>query len=187
MRLLAIDPGERWVGVASLRVEDGWAHADAMVVDRVGEHLWHTIDYITKPYMGTYTLVVESYQQRNVGHQRFSGNETLRLIGALQYAAHGWDWGWGEVAPGNPDHELPELPLHPILERWKAMRAKKNVAWRHADAAWRIAQRWLLSHKPTLAAQLYKSRLAEPHRTEYGAESHKKHLVMPSIEWRLRR
>lgn len=187
MRLLAIDPGERWVGIAGLRIADGWARAESMVVDRAGEaSLLETVDFICN-HFGEVTLVVESYQQRNVGHQRFSGNETLRLIGALEYVADRNNWTWGEVPPGNPDHELPELPLWPILEQWRAMRRRKNIAWRHCDAAWRVGQRWLLSKKPTVAAQLFRSRNAHISQAEYGMSSHKKHLVIPSIEWRLKR
>jgi hypothetical protein len=191
MRLLAIDPGERWVGVASLRVADGWVRAMSMVVDRTGERdIRDTVDFICS-WFGMITVVVENYQQRNVGHQRFSGNETLRLIGALQYVSCKNSWEWGEVMPGNPDHELPELPLWPILKQWRTMRRAKNVAWRHCDSAWRIGQRWLLSKKPTLAAQLYRSRQAHVHETQYDHDFSpslaRKHLFVPSIEWRLKR
>lgn len=185
-RITAVDPGERWVGVASLCCDGRNVSASAYVLDRTRESsLYETTKLVTRQF-GDITLVVESYQQRNVGHQRFSANSTLRLIGALQYVAAENKWGWGEVAPGNPDHELPNLPLWEILEQWKTMRTKKNVAWRHCDAAWRILQRWAIHRQPKLAHRLFVSRHAQVSVSSYGWGSSKHHLIVPTIEWRLK-
>ena len=186
MKILAVDPGERWGGVAFLHLRSKTFHAESCVIDRVAaKSLRETVLALLRYAPGH--VIVENYQQRNVGFKRFSGNETLRLIGALQYAAELHGLNWGEVQPGNPDHELPQLPLWGILQSWRSSRVQKNVAWRHSDAAWRVLQRWVLKYNDDLGHALHRSRKALIAAVEVPESRRppKDSLIVPAIRWRL--
>lgn len=140
---VGVDPGERWVGIVRLSVRPLHRYsANMLVLDRKTVYLKDVVNAILRLYPDE--LFVESYQQRAVGHQRFAPGRTLRLIGALEYAAQVHEHSYSEVMPGNPDDELPHLPLARMIAQWPM----KGASSRHGRAAWRILQRGLMARRP---------------------------------------
>lgn len=184
MKIVAVDPGDRWVGIVRLYINGAECLATARVLDRVE---YDTLSHVAARVFAyrPETIVVESYQARAVGHQRFSAGSTPRLIGALEYVAEQKGVRFAEVAPGNPDQELPYLPLWPMLTHWRAYRSGERE-WRHADAAWRVLQRYLLRFEEPqarrLAACTFEKLRVDAREVR---RMQKRKLQMPDIRWRL--
>ena len=157
IRIVAVDPGEAWCGVARLDIEacmernggvDGIeftldarvVHAGARPMHRVvAECLWP----LPAPRPFVSALVAEDYRVRPVGHASFHGGGTLRLLGALDYAAHASQrMAWHLYPPREPDKDLPLLS-NGALDGWIAQwHTPKDKRWHHARSAWRV----LLTH-----------------------------------------
>lgn len=167
MRFLAIDPGDVWVGLAYLQIEGRHWHAETRVLCRQQEKSFsETVQSIfatgsmlakarAEPKSES-VVICESYQQRPVGHQAFSGGQTLQLIGALRYVTEHLirPNRWMTVMPGNPDKELPQLPINEYLNIWSPYWPdNRSTGWRHARAAWRVLARgWLTAYPELLSA-----------------------------------
>jgi hypothetical protein len=140
---IAIDPGERWCGYATLRYFRKEWRADTGVFD-TGEHPFPEL--VNALLFDTYRsyVVVESFQAR----KSYINLDTVKLIGALKYAALSRESQFAEVRAGDPDKEIPLLGLGTLVAIW----AKKwpfmtnNSRWHHARSAWRIMGQWLLQH-----------------------------------------
>jgi hypothetical protein len=157
MRVTAIDPGDRWVELASMRefispkLGRRWGLSIA-VLDRQGLTMRSTVDIALR---GVPTIViVEEFRARLQGHQAFSKLETPRLIGAIEYA-HVKPLAF--VPSGDPS-EVNRL-LGDIPKLWKGgMDAKGFDAgrslWNHGWSAWRCLAIWLLHQETSLLEQL---------------------------------
>jgi hypothetical protein len=164
IRVVAVDPGEAWCGIARLDVEacfdrnggvDGIAFTlDARVVHAtprpmhrvVAECLWP----LPAPRPFVSALVAEDYRVRPVGHASFHGGGTLRLLGALEYAAHASQrMAWHLYPPREPDKDLPLLS-NGALDGWVAQwHASKDKRWHHARSAWRVLLMHLMQVHPS--------------------------------------
>lgn len=147
---IAFDPGERWTGVAGL-LSSGVNHqAEAYVLDadelgpyQPGDYLASVLQRLSGRFRST--VIAEEYRQRPVGHQRWAGGGTLRLLGVLEYVTRRWEATWEQQLPGDPDEELGLLKLTPWLNRWQELwPVRVDRTWRHALAAWRVLGKHLL-------------------------------------------
>lgn len=144
---LAIDPGDAHVGFASLQTTGRSHYALTGVLHRQSRGDFATfVDEILAlmPGESEHTLVVESFQVRPVGHQRFTAGETLQLIGALRFAAGARGLAYATVMPGNAAKDLAGLGLAPRLDAW--LPQPRPSRWEHAWSAWRVLGRFMLGH-----------------------------------------
>jgi hypothetical protein len=149
-----VDPGDVWTGVAELRIEHThipslW-EANTRVLNGKSRTLAQVVDDVLRT--SPTTVVVENYQQRPVGHQRFHASTTTKIIGALEYLSEREGIGWHLVPPGNPAAELPQMPpFWKMLRSWSALHdASNHINWIHAMAAWRVMGRWMIGTLPEL-------------------------------------
>lgn len=177
---LGIDPGERWCGYALLRHDGRW-RAQTGVLDASQRSYVELIDTLLHDTYRS-VVVVESYQQRPVGHQAFKTAVTPQIIGSLKYATEKRDAKFYTVAPGDPDKELQYLQLSKFIEMWKAFwPAPRHTNWHHARSAWRILGRWLLSNDFNTARALINPGQLFPSRSEIHMAFD---LTAPSVTWR---
>lgn len=177
---IGIDPGERWCGYALLRHDGRW-RAQTGVLDASQRSYVELIDTLL---YDTYrsVVVVESYQQRPVGHQAFKTAVTPQIIGSLRYATEKRDAKFYTVAPGDPDKELKYLQFGKFIEMWKAFwPAPRHTNWQHARSAWRVLGRWLLSNDFSTARAIIEAPLLHPSKTEIHMAFD---LTAPTVTWR---
>lgn len=196
LSIVAVDPGDVWTGIAELRIEHqlNTSHhlwkASTRVLNGKVRTLAHVVDDVLRS--GPTTVVVENYQQRPVGHQRFHASTTTKIIGALEYLSEREGIGWHLVPPGNPAAELPQmLPFWKMLRSWSTLHdASNHVNWIHAMAAWRVMGRWMIGTLPELYHDFQKCAAVGGARldviTAAGAAQHQSRLddiVAPSIQF----
>ena len=154
--IVGIDPGPSWTGIARVAYEGGHWWGEAFVLDTKTRGLIDAARAIALMNRGATQIAIESFQQRAVGHQQFANAETPQLIGALRYAlaTDKRQTTLRDIAfvqPGDPDRELPELPIGRVMTAWTASwAAPRAPEWHHARSAWRILSRYLLSTQPDL-------------------------------------
>ncbi len=153
-RLIGIDPGERWMGMAILTIDGRYWHANMRVLDLSTRSLDKTGFelYALLPA----TVIAESYQQRPVGHQHFASGQTLRVLGALEYVTLRHRCRWEEVPPAQPDVLVGELHMIHYLERWLTFCPPliNKSTWQHGKSAWRVLLQYMLKRLPALAGAL---------------------------------
>ena len=158
-RFIAVDPGEVWCGIA--RLDAGpllnpknvcvgvQIRADARVLHIPSRGIYRTVTETLWALPAT--VVVEDYRVRPVGHARFHGGDTLRLIGALEMHTCGTrNSTFVTVAAGNADKELPQL-TNGAFQDWETFWPQPHSKqWNHSRSAWRVLLRYLMQHEPTL-------------------------------------
>lgn len=166
MRLTAIDPGDRWVGLASLHSmpERGGIKygLNIGVMDRSTRSLREAVDNALRSRPEH--LIVEEFRARPQGHQRFSELKTPRLIGALEYASPG---PVHFVPAGNADEDVPRLLGRDLMKMWKGGMDARGFGqdftlWRHGWSAWRALALYILKNDVSLL-----ERLRSAGRTEF--------------------
>lgn len=186
---VGIDPGEVWFGFSILHVKDRDCQAGMGVLSVPYRGLEQLVKQITLWLPAT--VIVESYQARPVGHQRFGGGLTSQIIGAIKYGVEEKKSPFKLVPPGEPDHELPLLGLSRYIEEWKGMcPSAVNKNWHHARAAWRVMGRYLLSHHAELLQPLKNDKVFKSFTSPVAqrfAIDHKVRddLIAPEASWRL--
>lgn len=157
VRLVGVDPGDTWTGIAALEIRDGEWTVGGRVIHGPARPFAQTIDEVLR--FEPTTLIVENYQQRPVGHQRFHTSTATKMIGALEYVAALDDLGWHLIPPGNPQHELPKIPpIWKLLSAWTRewiVMGTPRAQWQHGLAAWRVVARWMLTHMPEALNELH--------------------------------
>lgn len=180
---IAIDPGERWCGYATLRYFRTEWRADTGVFD-TSEHPF--VELVNALLFDTYRshVIVETFQARKA----FINLDTVKLIGALKYAALSRDSYFGEVRTGDPDKELEMLGLGVLVaiwsKRWPFM--TNNSRWHHARSAWRIMGQWLLQNNQRAFHSLVtmdQSKLKIAKRPMQIAEHRPGDLHAPTMHW----
>jgi hypothetical protein len=146
---MAIDPGDMWTGYATLKIGSSKYYAH-MGVLRNGElGFKDLVDTLipAKDKHPEYTIIVESYQFRMQGFNRYSKGDTPRLIGGLQYASLAAGWHWSEVPPKDPtERTLNEFGIGRYLDRWTEFYPNPgDNRWIHARSAWRVMCQYLLT------------------------------------------
>lgn len=193
-RIIAIDPGPSWTGIALCAHEQGHWRGEAFVLDAKTRGLMATARAVSRLARTATHIAVESFQQRAVGHQQFASAETPQLIGALRYAiyadrqqVHVKDVAF--VQPGDPDRELPELPIGHVMAAWTPRwAAPRTSEWQHARSAWRILSRYLLTTMPDTFVRVAHARVLKTimiRESEFAtAEGFTElDLIAPSISW----
>jgi len=146
IRLTAVDPGDAWCGVATLELFGTRYSAFASVVHATPRTLHETVTEIMRT--NPTGLIVEKYQQRGVGHQRWAEPKAPRLLGALQYVAEDNGLGFHTVGTGNPN-DLERMPFWPIIMQWreKHWRHGRAANWSHGLSAWRVLGSFMMQHQ----------------------------------------
>lgn len=168
-RILAFDPGDVWCGMAALDWDNGEdIVAESRVIHLASRSLLGFLRYID--FMLPAYVVCEDFRVQAVGHNRFSAGHTLRLIGALEtITVLNPKSRWAIVPPGNAKREVPEL-FNGWYERWEAFRNDRDANWRHAQSAWRVMGRFLMSDHPKLLRILRKEHRVQPMKPWLGIE-----------------
>lgn len=146
---LGIDPGDRWNGWAHLMVEEPRCfEVECGVLDAKDRHFVHLIQDLTRQNFDT--VVVERFQLRAQGHQRFHNPMTAKVIGALAYAAGTRMAHFEEVNPADPA-ELDQYPIAPHIRQWRSSWPDRaNSRWQHALSAWRVLCAHFMTKRPEL-------------------------------------
>lgn len=163
LRLVAVDPGDVWCGIARLDMRPLFNRTSEVsgvecVLDARVLHLpersclqrVHEVIFCTPAPHGWMNVVVaENFKIRPQAFNSFSAGDTLRLLGALEYAVSTTKrTTWAEpVAPADPDKYLPLLS-NGALDSWLAdgWPQPKHAQWVHARSAWRVALYWLATN-----------------------------------------
>lgn len=155
-RWIGVDPGERWMGIAILtQIDKRTFTADMRVIDvaaiKSRNLLVNGLMYILQPED---SMVCENYQIRRAGHQSFDAGITLRIMGALEYAAGERGCEFGYIMPGKPE-DINDMFFGKYLDQWqeKWMRPKADE-WNHARSAWRALMIYLMARAPKVITQL---------------------------------
>lgn len=152
---IAIDPGDRWVGIATLymqpQIELGESPVHSRrrspwkfgchVLDRKDKKLVDTIDEIRgiADMISASRMVVEDYQIRTQGFNAFNAGATLKLIGALELMSQSFHQiPFFTIKPDNP-----ELAQRFWMGAWDEIRGRvdRQIARdlrQHAFSAWRV-------------------------------------------------
>lgn len=156
--IIAIDPGERWTGFGILSLDNrGRRFGDMGFLDGK-EDFYYAVDFLDR-LVGYYRpnyVIVEDFQTRPVGHQRFSKALTARLIGAMEYTVRKYEGTeWRMEQPGDPVKGLKLLKLSQTMMYWKQVWPKpSDRSWNHAMSAWRVLGQHLIRTDPDLLRSL---------------------------------
>lgn len=159
MRYVAVDPGDRWVGVVVM---------DHHAIDRLVT--WPAVFDIRESSMvdvaklitnelrvdDDVQLIIESFQHRPLGHQSFNAGLTSRLIGALEFGASMLDAALYFIPPGSPDEA--EKLFGSFIEHYSKQFAE-HPQWRHALSAWRVLGLHLVMKNLRLLKQCRRARI----------------------------
>jgi hypothetical protein len=160
MRFIAIDPGEKWVGIAMMETRGTAWRAESRVLSV--EARQHILEVAQDALTWAPAIVLaESFQVRPVGHNAFSGGYTLKLLGALEAVARLKDATWLTMMPG-PSADLEMLQIGRFIQ--KTFSEPSSPQWRHAISAWRILGRHLLTEE---RQQVEKLRAVKTPKVEY--------------------
>jgi hypothetical protein len=202
MRFFAFDPGDVWLGFAALQTDDTdgtlrdpqtQIHAMTKVIHVPSRDIpGAAMDALVYNLGREDTVVIcEDFKIRPQGHNAFSSGNTLRLIGALQYAASQYArTTWSLIPPGNAEKELPQLLGTGFFTDWQRSWVKpKNANWRHARSAWRVLARHLMMRQPHLLNRLRDERTHAtfglmPRWMEFR-QTIENDLRAPAARWRL--
>jgi hypothetical protein len=165
MLYVGIDPGEVWCGFAALLFDangDIRAEARSHSIAAHGGYLGMVRDLVDLiPHARQTRLIVEDFRIRASGHQRFNHGNTLRMLGALEYASSKIPtFSWYLVSPGSSrdTHNLFGKTLRNYHKRWPN---PGDDAWTHCMSAWRVLGHHLLKHD---TAGLTRLRMCKPVR-----------------------
>lgn len=180
---VAVDPGEVHVGIASLYIDDDQFTVDCGVLHRPSRSFAELVDqvmqHLDEGAEWTSMLLVESYQARAVGHQRFSAGETLQLVGALRYATERESQHFATIMPGNARKDLDAMKLTPLLDEW--IPTPRPAKWEHAYSAWRVLGRFMLGHDTERLQSLIRSGASKEWAPSRTRSAYKKDLIAPTL------
>lgn len=148
VRFVAVDPGDAWCGVAALELRGSLISAFTTVIHATPRTMHETVSEIMR--CSPSGLIVEKYQQRAVGHQRWAEPKAPRLLGALQYVAEDEGLGFHTVPTGDP-RDVERMPFWPIIMQWRSHWQRGMASnWSHGLSAWRILGTFMMQHKTYL-------------------------------------
>lgn len=154
MLYIGLDPGESWCGFAALEVKSHTIRVEARtysVKSRTSylQMAQDVMDII--PHRET-CVISEDFRIRGSGHQRFSAGNTLRLIGALEYATSERSQATFHLIPPNDngERETRELFGKVLLGYRSSWPQKSHSTWGHCVSAWRVLGQHLFHHERDL-------------------------------------
>lgn len=191
MLYVGIDPGESWCGFAALDVtsrKEVRVEARTYSVKAHGGYLQMSHDLIDLlPHSRSACIVVEDFRIRRSGHQRFSAGNTLRFLGALEYAVSCIDTFSFHLIPPN-DHgerETKELFGHVLKNYRRTWPRNRHHAWGHCVSGWRVLGNHLFRAETPLLISLLKQKRSHrcdqwlPANTRFPKQDH----IAPAGIW----
>lgn len=190
IRFIGIDPGDVWVGIAALEFEPerNEVRGETRVYNLTARGLPHTVQDIVS--MMPAHVAVENFSIRPQGHNRFKAGQTLRLIGALEYAISQSVRSTGcLIPPGNAEREVPLL-FGDLIARWrKDWQTPGLKEWNHAYSAWRVLGRHLMTDHVELLRTLKRDPLQDSRALmrrwlplQHGSD---RDIIAPASRWTL--
>lgn len=192
MLYIGIDPGEQWCGFAAFEItSDNVVRVEARTYSIGLRKGWLRMarDIVALlPHSRRAIIVIEDFQIRKAGHQRFNRGETLRFIGALQY-------GLGSVdsftvyfeSPRDPRIKETQMMFGRALQRYRRKWPRRHdKAWNHCMSAWRVLGSYLLRTQPDILQQIHGLKSVHPcHQWLPSASYHpKKEHIAPAAIWK---
>lgn len=189
--LVGIDPGDRWIGMATMRIELNYCtiKCDMAVFDenvfpsfnRMVQQLTPSVTAVLKHRV---SVITEEFRIRPQEFNRFSASRVPALIGAIRYVTAESGAHWTEVAAGNAEKDLKEFGFTLFLNDW-ALHCSGDSNWRHARSAWRVILKHLMTTDPNLLHRI----ISSYSQAEFGfienPKSKEAVLVAPTMRWRL--
>lgn len=159
LRLVAVDPGDAWCGVAALELRGPIWSAYTMVIHATPRTMPEVIVEIMR--CNPHAVIAEKYQQRAVGHQKWAEPRAPRILGALEYVAYDNGLGFHTIQPDSPE-KLMLMPFWPIIKKWRKHWQRGNAPdWQHALSAWRVLGAFMM--QPVLLPRLVTLKSQEKH------------------------
>lgn len=155
--IIAIDPGDVHVGYAILERDEHESRATMGVLHRPARDFVQLVETLAPLEENQFVsdIVVESFQHRPVGHQRFDTGETLQLIGALRFQTERQSIRYATVPPGNIE-DLQRLFFARYLDKWVPS-TRRPLEAKHAWSAWRVMMHFLMQVDPDYLMRLRKN------------------------------
>lgn len=189
MRIMAIDPGDRWCGYAVLKFlhsEPSRFVAECGVLDREPRDFAGIVNDLIPDDDRINQYVFENFQVRSQGFNHFTGGETLKLIGGLSYKVSAMHRPFAIVQQGDPA-DLNRLILGQYVSMWKEYwNRASQPTWLHAISAWAILSRYLMHTDTALLSRLIVKPL--PKIELSGTPIHPKFrtdLIAPIVSWEI--
>lgn len=163
MIYVGIDPGERWCGFAALEIlSSGTVRVEARtyVMPPLG-YVFMTKQILDLlPHARRTLVIVEDFQIRRAGHQRFNRGDTLRFLGALEYGVKGIDqFEFMLIPPTDKIERITNEMFGRVLSRYRERWPNpRHSAWRHCLSAWRVLGQHVAFDNPSLRARLIKQK-----------------------------
>lgn len=152
MLYIGLDPGESWCGFAALEIsskKEIRVEARTYAVKEHHGYLQMTRDLMDLIPRRGVALAAEDFRIRRSGHQRFSRGDTLRFLGALEYAVTNREQSQFYLVQPN-DHgerETRELFGRVLLRYRDTWPKRSHAAWGHCVSAWRVLGQHLFFHE----------------------------------------
>lgn len=183
MRIMAIDPGDRWCGYARLYLQEHEFHAETGVVDREALSFVDTVKALV-PTLAKAVVLTEQYRARPQGFNAFREMSTPMLIGGIRFFAEHRALRWTEVPAGDAQL-LENMPLGVYIKTWAKMWPEPGRReWDHARSAWRVLAQYMLTTPATvkMLKQLYTTNTPVLEKSTTLAPLHDG-LAAPSVRW----
>lgn len=192
MLYIGLDPGESWCGFAALEIttrNEVRVEARTYHVPAHRGYLQMSRDLMELiPRNRDAHFAVEDFRIRRSGHQRFSRGDTLRFLGALEYAVACRAQSQFFLIPPN-DHgeretrDLFGKVLISYRKTWKPRAA--HATWGHCLSAWRVLGNHLFHHNRDLLLRLHEKKRS--HRCDRWlptlVKSQKLECIAPAGLW----
>lgn len=185
---VGVDPGEAHVGFAILnikRTQHSRLWTLNMGVFDVEHHgFYHVVEQLCDlPQVSNMSvdIIIESYQQRPVGHQAFNTPLTPQFIGAIRMLGHIQESESYLIPPG-PIDDLDRLFFTQILQQWEP-KEQTHKHWKHALSALRVIGIHLISTEPERIMDLKMAYDVEEVSAEWEAEC-ENDVKTQVVQWR---
>lgn len=168
MLYIGIDPGESWCGFAALETtSDGVIRVESRSYDVENHHgyVGMTRDIIDLlPHAKRTHIVAEDFRIRRSGHQSFSTGNTLRFLGALEYAASDVKtFSFSTIPPSDKVENLTRELFGRVLFNYRNHWPKaRHSSWRHCLSAWRVLGQYLMNQDRAVLEILHKKKKSHP-------------------------
>lgn len=191
MLYVGIDPGESWCGFAALEItSDNVVRVEARTYNVALHKGWCRMarDLINVlPHSRQAKIICEDFQIRRSGHQRFNHGDTLRFLGALEYAVSNVPFFDFDLEPPS-DSAIKAVPKL-FGKSWVKYRSrwpkKSHPAWNHCASAWRVLGSNLLRTDSAVLAGLHRYRRSLP-RDQWlpsGILVREEEFIAPAALW----
>lgn len=179
MRLIGIDPGDRWIGLAGIIVRNKSMEMHSAVLDGSDRSIVDKVQDIMQSAPAE--VFCEDFKVRPQAFNSFSAMLTPRLIGALEYECMLKEIPFSLVHPG------PNTEFAAILPNWAntVVKHMKYEQWNHSMSAWRVLCRGLF--KSDMMDRLRAYKMADASTAKVGGflwNVGRGDFTMPHINWR---